>query len=709
MAENKIELKSVSELLGMKFFIPSYQRGYRWTKQQVKDLLDDVNEFIQNKNSDFYSLQPLVVKKRWPSEDENVTEEEKQKIKSNWDEIRREKSLESVANIVQKIKDDCPWEVIDVQQRLTTIYIILKYLKFDESYSIDYQTRDGFGDFLKTIQEQTFKSNEINDNFAKLIDEDNDKDFDEIINEAFDSLINDNKGYDNIDFYHIFTSFGTIKYWFEFENKEVDDFKNQLLKKVKFIWYESVDEEPIKVFTRLNIGKIKLTNSELIKALMLNRSNFKDESSRHIQLRQQEIASEWDNIEYTLQNDEFWFFLHNEKYEKPTRIDSIFDLICEDDGLKVFMKQDGDKGLVKDSDKKNNKIGSDEYRIFRYFYEYFHANENRVRYGENNITNTNPETPIEECWKEVKRYFQTFQEWFNDLSLYHYIGYLRCPVKNKENVIEIEELVENWSGDKDHFVSFLKQKITTRIDACKYLDKQYEIGNNPPKTECKPLLLLHNIQTVINQNKELESKKEYGLPVFYKFPFHLYKKEVWNVEHIDSNTPNDLSDKNDQKEWLKCSLLDDGLDNELIEQIKSFLKEENNCPSFNDLSKKIETKSDMKEEEKNKIWNFVLLDENTNKGYGNAIFPAKRRCIIGKDQGKTFVLNDIMIVEEGKGSIAFVPPVTKNVFLKYYNTSVDNLKGWNTTDAKSYKDNIYDTLKEFGVIDNQNTEENVNK
>ena len=45
MTENKIELKSVRELLGMNFFIPSYQRGYRWTEQQVKDLLNDVNEF----------------------------------------------------------------------------------------------------------------------------------------------------------------------------------------------------------------------------------------------------------------------------------------------------------------------------------------------------------------------------------------------------------------------------------------------------------------------------------------------------------------------------------------------------------------------------------------------------------------------------------------------------------------------------------------
>ena len=93
---------------------------------------------------------------------------------------------------------------------------------------------------------------------------------------------------------------------------------------------------------------------------MLNRSNFKDESSRHIQLRQQEIASEWDNIEYTLQNDEFWLFLHEKDYRKPTRIDFIFDLICEENPFKV--------GIT--------NIGSDDYKTFRYFYEYFHPQHN---------------------------------------------------------------------------------------------------------------------------------------------------------------------------------------------------------------------------------------------------------------------------------------------------------------------------------------------
>ena len=75
---------------------------------------------------------------------------------------------------------------------------------------------------------------------------------------------------------------------------------DKLKNKVNFIWYESVDEDPIKVFTRLNIGKIALTSSELIKALFLNRSNFAGKSTDSLRLRQQEIASEWDKIEYTL-------------------------------------------------------------------------------------------------------------------------------------------------------------------------------------------------------------------------------------------------------------------------------------------------------------------------------------------------------------------------------------------------------------------------
>jgi len=627
MADNKIELKSVKELLGMKFFIPSYQRGYRWTELQVKDLLNDIWEFSQKKKQEyeFYSLQPLVVK----CKDNDILQK-----------IKEAKSLEEVESLLKG-----SWEVIDGQQRLTTIFIILSELGGNDGYSLEYETRNDSKEFLKNIE--------------------------------------DNKKDDNIDYYHICQSKQTVSAWLSKDKDKDEDkkskFKDVLLNNVRFIWYESVDEDPIKVFTRLNIGKISLTNAELIKALFLNRSNFGGKDAEHLKLRQQEIASEWDNIEYTLQNDEFWLFLHEKDYNRPTRIDFIFDLICEQNSLKL-------------EDELYKSIGNDDYRTFRYFYEYFRTDSSN----------------IEDCWKKVKKYFQTFKEWFDDLELYHYVGYLRCPLKKKEKVIDIKDLYDKWIGTKDIFVKFLREKIKERIKDCNDLAKQYEVDGGPAKTTCRSLLLLHNIQTVINQNNKLSSKEEYKLPAFYKFPFHLFKNENWDVEHIDSNTINGLKNEKDQKEWLKYSVLGAKPSEELKNEIIAFLRNDNGKKPFEDLCQEIEKDNQSEswhnpEQDKNKVWNFVLLDAGTNRGYGNALFPTKRRCIIEKDQGKTCLIDDETLeVSLQDGAIAFIPPVTKNVFLKYYNTSIDNLREWNESDAKAYKENILNTLSVFGVEDSTN-------
>lgn len=76
------------------------------------------------------------------------------------------------------------------------------------------------------------------------------------------------------------------------------------------------------------MGKIPLTNAELIKALFLCAENF-EQNSESIRLKQLEIANEWDRIEYALQNPEFWYFLNKEESERPTRIEFIFDLMSE--------------------------------------------------------------------------------------------------------------------------------------------------------------------------------------------------------------------------------------------------------------------------------------------------------------------------------------------------------------------------------------------
>jgi hypothetical protein len=456
--------------------------------------------------------------------------------------------------------------------------------------------------------------------------------------------------------------------WFGNDKEKKAKFKNILLNSVKFIWYESVDEDPIKVFTRLNIGKISLTNAELIKALFLNRSNFGEKDLEHLKLRQQEIASEWDNIEYTLQNDEFWLFLHEKGYDRPTRIDFIFDLICERNSLDL-------------KDELYKSIGNDDDRTFRYFYEYFRSDSSNIEY----------------CWKEVKKYFQTFKEWFYDLELYHYIGYL------VEYKYLISELVSKWhsSKDKDSFVIYLKTEIKKKIDRCPKLDFQYK-EDGSDKGKCKPILLFHNVQTVVNQNKNNMNNEDYKLGVFYKFPFHLYKLENWDVEHINSNTTNDEEDADTQKEWLINVYL--SADNDTQQKIWSYFEsaeEDKKKLLFDEIKQTLPSSEEWSSDEKNRICNYTLLDSSTNRSYGNAIFSGKRRVIIGKDKRLSIAIpkigkdGKIQLGEEKKAKSSFVPPCTKQVFMKYYSATMSDANYWTKVDAEGYLNDIKNCIKKL--------------
>lgn len=622
---NNIALKSINELLGMKFFIPSYQRGYRWTEQQVKDLLNDIQEFINTGQNGIYCIQPLVVKQR---EQDTLAQ------------IKEANSIEEVKRLLSG-----SWEVIDGQQRLTTIKILLLFLDSD-SYELEYQTRKGSNDFLNNVSQK-----------------------------------GESEAGSNIDFYHMHQAYSTICNWFQGKDEFKSTFLETLKSKVQFIWYETKESDPIKVFTRLNIGKIALTDSELIKALFLNESNFKNQNQEAIRLQQIEIASEWDKIEYTLQNDEFWLFIQNElNYKKPTRIDYIFDLIRKQNKF-------GDCG---DS-------GNDEHKTFRYFYNYFNNNKKDI-----------DAEWLRRTWLTIKNYFQIFEEWYNDLEMYHYVGFL--VQQNKK----IENLITDYSGEKKRFTESLKDNIKDEIKHCKDLNRTYGDGGEK-KRECFPLLLLFNIQTVINQNAELVKSDKYKIGTFYKFPFHLFKKEGkkkngkgWEVEHIASNAGDDL-DGDNQKIWLaavKYSLPD----GELKSKINEFLNTD--VPSnFNELKAEID-KLDINpivQQAKQKIWNYALLDSSTNEEYHNDPFPIKRICILTKDQGHKAKVSyneekKEIAIDKTESSIAFVPPCTKNVFTKAYTDNVTSFSAWSKADAKAYLLDINNVLSGADFIEDQKTE-----
>ena len=677
---DRIELIPIKNLFGKKFCVPNYQRGYRWGRQQVRDLLDDIAEYMNpscDVQDEFYCLQPLVVCERVDNDEDFLAALPKEP----------ENALPITRDAIAKHVE---WEVIDGQQRLTTIHILLSVLdsrqELEAKFSIRYATREGSQSFLEGI--------------AKKNEEDS---------------LND------IDFWHMFEAYKEIQDWFSTISEKSkgrwseDLFKEVLLNKVQFIWYES-NEDPIKVFTRLNIGKIGLTNSELIKALMLNRSNFEGQDADKIRLRQLEIAVKWDEIESVLQDDEFWMFLHDKGFDKPTRIDFLFDLVCE---LKMLDRYIDESAL----EDKDGLLGKDGYRTFRYFNVYFKSE--KAKYECDKVM----KSLIEVCWEKVDEIFATFREWFEDLRLYHYVGFLvdqKSKIGDIYKVWKEQKLVvsEGKEGEKTIDIrtkeAFLKDylipEIKTKVSGCNNLEKQYETGKSEDvKQRCRSLLLLHNIQTVINQNDRQSADGHSG--VFYKFPFHLYKTEGWDIEHIDSNSENGFDEWDAKVEFLAnhYNAVEENLQSKIIDFCSDPSKA--TADNFTGLRSSIENAlgkcangDRLNPEEKNKVWNFALLDSSTNRSYGNSIFSAKRRIIIGKDKGKYIPVPRVITKkghkcidvtsEEVDAPSSFIPPCTRQVFLKYYSAIVASPNYWLKTDAENYKKDIFTTLKMFGVVMN---------
>ncbi|WP_323593375.1 DUF262 domain-containing protein [Aliarcobacter butzleri] len=525
MSKN-LELKPINSLLKEKFYIPSYQRGYRWSKEQVKDLLNDIWEFTQKDKSkdEFYCLQPIVVLK--------------------------EKYFENDKELIR-------FRVVDGQQRLTTIFILLTYLD-KQKYTLTYETRKDSEEFLKKL-----------------------------------SL--NNISHSNIDYFHISEALETIANWFDTKEEKEDEYtaKDELYitlgKYTKFIWYEVEEksQDEIDVFTRINMGKIPLTNAELVKALLLRSDNFKEDDD-YIKLKQLEIASEWDTIEYKLQDNNFWYFLNNTQKDtdKDTRIEFIFDLIAN---------------VPKDNE--------DSFFTFHYF---------------NQILNDD-QKQIDEIWKLVKKYFMTFVEWYENNELYHLIGYL---ISIGVTIKEIE--IESQNLSKDKFIDHLEEQIMGKLSKIKLDDLEY--GKNDQ--DIKKVLLLHNIVTLIENGSQM------------RFPFDKYKDkgEKWSLEHIHAQNSKGLDSSETRKAWLIETIKDIEKINDLkseqkfsiIEQINRVIeKNKIDENEFNEIQQNIFKL--FGDYELHTIDNLALLSGRHNSKLNNSIFPAKRDIIIELDKNGSFI------------------------------------------------------------------------
>ena len=220
--------KPFRELLKMEFIIPAYQRGYRWDNEQVETLLNDLYDFIKahssssRNSSDYYCLQPVAVVPNTEKSDDKETDGKESYI------------------------------VVDGQQRLTTIYLLLHYLRQNSDYKYP-------------IYDLLFDSRDVQDNYIQ--------------NLLFLKEVGRPEAASNIDIFYLEKAFRTITEWFESDPQHAQrkgkfrelftftPLDEETVNDVRVIWYVIDHQNALEAFRRLNYGKIPLTSSELVKAL----------------------------------------------------------------------------------------------------------------------------------------------------------------------------------------------------------------------------------------------------------------------------------------------------------------------------------------------------------------------------------------------------------------------------------------------------------
>ena len=599
----EIRQLSIGELMdGRYLFVPDYQRGYRWTEQQVQDLLHDLITFIDEKNErDFYSLQPIIVRKM-PKEEYG-------------------RALDSME--AQNALEKGVWEIVDGQQRLTTLLILYRFLMHELNKTDEKLQQDG-----KELYKILYQTRRDTESFLRLIGTNSNTD------EVTQS---------NVDFFCMDRAYRTIKSYIYGEGLKlskkaegsVDNENWELFRllngkvgaeqgSVQVMWYQLPEDggpNVVREFQKINSGKIRLTDAELIKALLLRKRNF-DEYSATTQ--QDQCALEWEQIENRLCDEAFWGFLHRCRGESPqpaNRIDFIFELI-----YRYENRGNIDEAALVDPRKSV---------VFRYFSSKLDKESSR------------------NVWKDVRNIFWLLEDWFNDPIIYNLIGLLTSfGVDVVSHVIALKN-IEAGRGTHDEFIGYLQKCVSQHISA----NANLMYGDR----KVKDTLLAMNIAWL----NRLCKQRNTGDRSMYKFPFAAFSSTNWDIEHIASYHDTKLDGK-EGKDWVQQAM--DDLDGLLTDEEKTRLQNQD------DVSKQIEwlqermKEREYTEDEKNDIGNLTLLDSSTNRSYGNALFCTKRRYIMQR-------------IKDGQ----FVPPLTQYVFFKLFDEKGTNRSYWTREDMEKYK------------------------
>lgn len=606
LESNMLEIK---DLNGKRFIIPDYQRAYRWGPDEIEKLIKDINE----RDDKSYFLQPIIY--REGNEGKDI--------------------------------------IIDGQQRLTSIYIILKVLEKYEKvnneipkYTIEYETRNDSTQYLK----------DFNNDSIKL----------------------------NIDIFHMNWAKETVEELIQKDKLNIDKLIKNILK-TKFIYHKVEEKDENKIFQRINTGKIALTNGELVKAILLNEKSSKERN---------EWAVIWDQMEKELHNEDFWCMYNNDlsKYQ-DTRIDYVLEVVAKkiekENKVKVTEKSVYWIFEVLDEYSKQNSINElwekirECYRILKKWYdniEIYHL----VGYIINND------------YKDQDILFLT-EEYEKCDDKKQFIDKLYEIIKEQnENIkIDIERKSLPTNENLKERLKFKKNVCIEDYETLKYVCENLTYEKTSNYANIRRILLLFNILTFLKNGDKYQNNKYKAENIEKsRFSFGCFKNERWDIEHIHAISDEDGSRK-ENLELLKEAINEE--DKSKLDQIQKEIiakhddkKESIESRVFNEFYKTVLLNSDEKNEDKemgedNTLRNLTLLDSKTNREYKNSVFIIKRHILLEKDKNRFFI-----------------PICTRNVFLKYYSKNIRQIAYWSETDGNDYLNEIIKTIGSSPIYNKEN-------
>ena len=697
-----LKIVHIGDLKGMCFNIPDYQRGYRWETKQVCELLDDLLEFDNSKNGAFYCLQPLVV----------------------------------VENNQNLLSDNKVFDVIDGQQRLTTMFLIINILTEKAPYRLRY---DRSCDKKKQID---FLNGEIT--YSKLLS------------------LPDSEIENNPDFFYLSRAIKDIEDWFvekgkrydgirriiediikdrHFKNREKPFYENTAEKDenedqadIRFIWYNATNADidyngSISVFKRLNYGKTSLTAAELIKALLFQCDVYKSVQKAERRQVAFRMSTEWDRMEKALQNPFMWSMLAPEKKDKISNIDFVLSYVATQ--------------LVTTSELEIKSAPTDDDYDYIVFDKFI-----KKEYDKRKDKNIHAyATIVDELWQKIQDVFDVFMSWYKDRELYHLIG-LRLTLlnpKNKNRSLKerleynntLHEMFEHFAVmDMTEFKNEQRKKIGDIINTNKY-NRNIQEGEEPLSlanlcygqhdTDLIRILLVYNVTLCMENTQD----NQY-------FPFWFYQNITPSLEHIHPQHLHDEDINFDIRcQWYseKCKEIDEiefpvklekgviskgEIDNArtILNRVLLLTDEEKNKENKTALSSYNSKKQDYEAHENDygheldkidklfdelanisltelhSIRNMALVDKDTNAALGNGLMAAKRQKLMKRQSLFNKTNGD-------EGAYTFIG--TWKVFNKQFmeinakenTTKASNLLFWSKKDRDNYFADIKSIYNEY--------------